>query len=229
MFATAILVFALGAGPTQSIDRSTTVEQVNSDRPDIVATYNDLQKKTARDRAHAFGQLDREMQSAVWRHHLANALANHREFTAAQREVIDYALRLLSPDLFGIQHSDPAWHEKVAPRLLELETRAKDIFPPTLARELFAQLGPDAPAGSQSAFPQQPSADPTHRPQSKGMGDVIGGTCQCSTLSDYCDTLLNYGSGSYCNEGFCFKAGDKCGTLLLFECDGMCMSPPQPL
>ena len=228
MLAAGILVFALATGPTQSIDRSTTVEPVSSDRPDIVATYEDLQKKSARDRAHAFGRLDHEMQAAVWRHHLVNALASHPEFTAAQREVIDYALTLLSPDLFGIQRSDPAWQQKVALRVLELETRAKDIFPPSLARELFAQLGPDAPAASQSASSQRPP-DPSRRPPSKGMGDVIGGTCECSTDSDYCDTGLHYGGGYYCNPGFCFSGGNKCGTLFLFECDGMCMSPPRPL
>ena len=229
MIAAGILAIALATGPTQSIADRAALEPANSDRPEVVATYNELQKKTARDRARAFGQLDHGMQAAVWRHHLVNALTNHPEFTAAQREVIDYALSLLSADLFGIQHSDPTWQQKVAPQILELETRAKDIFPPSLARELFAQLGPDAPAASQPAFPQQPSADPTRRPQSKGMGDVIGGTCQCSTYSDYCDTFLHSGSGAYCNEGFCFRDGSRCGTLFQFECDGMCMTPPQPL
>ena len=110
---------------------------------EVARIYDDLMSKNARDRGRAFTELSSSMKAAVWSHHLLTAIVEHPEFTEEQRSVIQYALSVISPQLFDVDRNDPHWPALVDQPLQQLTWRAIAAFPPQVARELFAQLGPD--------------------------------------------------------------------------------------
>ncbi len=223
------LFLQLGPEPPRShVDRVPPGDSVSlrhdSDTPrDARRAYDELLSKTVTERKSTFAQMSCPMKSSVWTRHLLTTLAEHPELTTTQREVIQYALSILRPQLFEIGPSDMRWKDLVDQPLRQLKTRALAAFPPALARELFFQMGPD-----------QPRPETTTAPSSTGSGsfvglkvsplDVIGGPCTCTAVSDWCDTS---GLGvSSCVHGACFTSEHGCGTLWVYGCYGKCKSIP---
>jgi hypothetical protein len=172
---------------------------------------------TKAERMAMYGPLSSSMKSALWIHHVETALAEHPDYTPAQRLVLQEAVALFTPELFDIQPSDPEWTDRVDRPLQELTRRAKEAFGVLGAGQLFAHLGPvirrPAPvsgtmaAHSSSARPIPMTAD---LPQ-----------CECSTTSDYC--AWEWGSDFSCVGGGCYWGMNwGCGTLERYRCDGMC-------
>jgi hypothetical protein len=183
--------------------------------------YAELRSMKVRERSPALQQMPPAMQSAVWAHHFLTMLAEHPEFTPEQRAVIQEALALTTPELFAIDSASPQWSQLVHEPLARLTERARKVFPPRIARELFTQLGPEARqasimeryTASRSAGKRTPG-----NPRLRQLGDFP--PCECSVTSDWCD----FSGFDYleCRNVWCNYSPTGCGTLLRHACEGMC-------
>src|SRR5205809_29941 len=115
VMALALMSPAAGRLPdvTGSVEARAASVAVDRTSADIARAYDELRFKTRDERLDLFGQMSSQMKSGVWAHHLLAALVQHPEFTRDQREVIQQALLLLTPDLFALDRSDPQWTERV--------------------------------------------------------------------------------------------------------------------
>lgn len=187
-------------------------------RVDVVNVYNSLvASKTVRERKFIYKQLSSAMKAAIWKEHLESEVSAHPEFTDLQLRVISDAEALFVPEFFSIPRSDPKWSMFVDEPLQALATRAKAAFPPDLARDIFADLGPHLKTAEEPA-------EPAHR---RGLGRIAPlsacngaiADCNCSTVSDWCG--FNAGPGFTCQGGGCYWV-DYCGTGWQYGCTGLC-------
>src|SRR5258708_2896228 len=195
------VVFSLAAGQSPNVGAGVTSpasslvhemapesSETRSKAPDedVVRNYELLQAMPVKDRTQSVGQLPSQMKAAVWAHHLLSTLSQHPEFTSEQRAVIQDALAIMSPELFDIDQSSPNWADLVDKPLRQLAQRAKAVFPPKQARELFVQLGPEVrPERIHGRIPSTSLSPTTVRAPSAGKGitplDVVYvPTCSCS-------------------------------------------------
>jgi len=146
----------------------------------------------------------------MWTHQFLTALAEHPEFSAEQRALLEDAIRLFTPEMFDIPSSSPEWHSRVGLPARRFGLRAKAILGDHLAWQLFAQLGPANPtADTQAAGTMLRAAPKTDIPQ-----------CSCNTWDDFCPG--EFGPDWYCLGGNCYFRRVGCGTLLLDSCVGLC-------
>jgi len=189
----------------------------------VEETYRELLALKARDRSQSYRQLSSRMKADIWAHHLLSSLAQHPEYTREQRDVIQYALSLVSPGFFELEPSSPNWREVVDRPLQQLTHRAKAVFEPTAARELFVQLGPNAAVNSGS-----PANDALHFKilHPRPLDVVVVPTCECASQSDWCNDNPTYYPPVYssCRPGFCWASTSGCGTFFRYPCDGMCVA-----
>lgn len=202
--------------------------QLASEPLEVAQTYEALLSKSKRDRMSAYGDLPSSMKSAIWIHRCLTALAQHPEFTQAQRAMLRDALALFTPELFEISPSSPDWSNRVDQPLRNLANRAKAAFGFGLAGKLFAQLEPDNPPAAappaREAYPELQQVNPQGLSQSpktlRPVPDALP-RCSCSTASDYC--ALEWGSDWYCLAGGCVWGTNRgCGTVLAYPCNGLC-------
>ncbi|HEX8411562.1 MAG TPA: bacteriocin fulvocin C-related protein [Thermoanaerobaculia bacterium] len=220
LFSLAVLVPADARSSSTSLSGETDVARPN----DAVEIYDDLLAIPARDRGKLLDAYGSATQAAVWEHHLLAVLTRYPEFTDAQRDVIQDALALLTPQFFEIEASDQRWSNVVDAPLQDITARARRLFPASVARELFLDLGPrdgnrQAPAACRD--PEHPTAnDANHVQQRSPRPTPNTAYCECSTSSDWCD-----GSGIgvyYCQQGGCYFRSSGCGTFWQYACTGMC-------
>src|SRR6185436_831792 len=182
-------------------------------------------------RVRLFNEMSSSLKSAVVAHHLLTALGEHPEFTREQREVIQEALSLVTPQLFDIRPSSPQWGELVDQPLRRFKRRAKAAFDSKMARELFTQLGPAEPAGplvgvqGKIAWPM--FAPGARLPMRLAPLDSVFPDCQCSVISDWCSDWGGLGE-VYCQNmaSNCWFRSSGCGTFLQYACNGMCRRRP---
>jgi hypothetical protein len=194
------------------------------DAPGVARVYDTLLQKRLEDRQNTFTQLSSPQKSAVWAHHLLTALAEHPEFTAEQRAVVQYALSILTPTFAETDPADLQWDQAVGEPLRELERRASTVFTRQQMRSLFAQLGPEPVDASDAGTAPTENPDPspsTARIARIAPLDVITvPQCHCSTSADFCDSS---GVGFYyCRAGACWPTTSGCGWFWRSSCNGLC-------
>lgn len=184
---------------------------------DVSYLYEMLLREPISSRSRQLSALPGATQAAIWARHLTRALAQHPEFSAAQRAVIQEALTVLTPQMFLIDSEDPRWAMQVDMPLRILTQHARALFPLSLAREIFAQLGPDdAVQSMESCTFDQPSQS-VRRPVKRldALPD-----CSCSSVSDYCGLMF------HCVNGGCTWTHHGCGTFFVYGCTGQCTQYP---
>lgn len=205
--------------------------------PDVAREYEHLASDPFESRIHVFRALSSSMKSAVFVHHLLSAVTTHPEFTAEQRSAIYDAIRLLSPKLYEIDSA--AARQDVN----DLTLRVQRLFPRDVALALFVEIGSAIPSiaarpedgalnredtsGSATKGDQRAlrKGDQTaHRPTIKPMD----WQCDCSVFSDWC--AIRRGANWSCHATGCAPVYSSCGTLLTFDCTGLCVyeEPPPP-
>lgn len=187
--------------------------------------YDEMLSVHARDRGTILEPYSSGTKAAVWTHHLLTVMGNHPEFTTEQRAVITDALKVLTPELFEVEQSDPRWRTVVDAPLRAITIRAQRLFSAPLARELFLDLGPregSRQVQSDCRYPENPTAKEDQRVDLRSLRPATNDTpyCQCSTSSDYCDSS---GIGLYyCKGGGCYFKSSGCGTFWQYACTGLC-------
>jgi hypothetical protein len=214
-----------GTAPTPDTARLSS-ERLDPFSPEVTAMYNKLHApQTRAERMNTYGQLSSAMKSAVWIHHFRVALADHPEYTAEQRAVLEEAIALFTPDLFAITDANPEWSNRVDRPVQEFTRRAKAAFGVLVAAQLFAHLGPTLPVGTQT--PGASFSAPATHPQGANLRTLHPRAtddlpqCDCSTTSDYCS--WEYGSDWACVAGGCYWGMNwGCGTGEVYRCNGLC-------
>ncbi|HUR81166.1 MAG TPA: bacteriocin fulvocin C-related protein [Thermoanaerobaculia bacterium] len=190
-------------------------------------TYDELQELAVPDRAAAVRQLPAESQASLWNEHLLRELAAHPEFSGEQRAVIQEAFALLTPQMFAVERSDARWAEEVGQPLERFTERARQLFEPRVARELFTQMGPAVrdsartPPRERSMWMPRKSASSSRRVATNEFP-----RCQCSIISDWCTDSSGLGMIYCAQTGGCYFTSTGCGTFFQYACNGMCRDRP---
>lgn len=223
-FLVAISLTAVLAPPAAASTTGAERALVQAERwNDPAGAYEMLRSRPVRERVRLYHTMPNAMRAAVWSRHLLTALAEHPEYTAEQRAVIQDALALLTADFFAIDSTSPHFAERVDAPLRRLKERATEAFGPRTARELFQQMGPTVPASSAPAEnPNPPIVTP-----SWGWRPIANtATCECSIQSDWCSDWSGLGMVYCAQSGGCWFSTKGCGTFLQYACNGMCQKRP---
>ncbi|HEX6043278.1 MAG TPA: bacteriocin fulvocin C-related protein [Pyrinomonadaceae bacterium] len=162
--------------------------------------YSQLSELSNAYRRASFSLMTAEDKSSVWRVHLSLNLARHPEWTEKQRSVVLEAIAVATPALYEFP-KDSNWNRRVNEPVRSLTERAQLVFSKQEAAALFSELGLNEQIKSNHA---RPSA---------------GGSCGCSTESDWCS--------HQCVATSCTVLTWGCGTFGLYACNGDCYAPPK--
>lgn len=150
-------------------------------------------------RKAVYRRMPPESKSHIWRAHLTAFLDRHPELSWGQEHAIQDAIVFASPDTFriGVVASSQA-------------ARALDRRAQALHRRFIDQFGVTLAGGLVGGFGANDSS------ATDDDGDILGTLCECADADAYCP-------GKYqCDQGGCDKTDGGCGTLYLYDCDGLC-------
>lgn len=152
-------------------------------------------------RAAAFADLPPEAQAALWQAKLDDVLTAYAESGGV--EILHHIRSLVSSELYT---------EDGAQLMIEIEDLVDD------AAEYFAADELACIVATLENVDECLSAPPPNQrsPQQ------VGAFCTCSTVSDYCPW---WGTG-VCRVTSCWPLSKGCGTLLLYGCNGDCVTVP---
>jgi hypothetical protein len=210
------------------------MHRLSVEPPEVARQYERLASEPFRSRAHMFYVLPSSMKSDLWAHHLLTAVTNHPEFTAEQRSLIHEAIRLMSPELYAAAMSEG---DSATPleAVHDLTRRAKQLFPRNVALALFVEIGSPIPIATHpesgvALNRESTTGSATEGDQRALKGDGIAPRpikvtpeawkCSCSVVDDWC------GYGMECTSAGCQIDYSNCGTFLLYDCNGVCVSSP---
>lgn len=152
-----------------------TVFSINRPSQDPTAqSYSALSAMPMSARRGTFRTFSAEQKSALWRYHLRRALS--RSLTPEQRDVINDALTMLTPEFFQSVPADDV-----------LMPRIREYFPRNVARGIFAELGDPEPVSHHA----RPFVDCSCSTRSDWCSTVCG-TPQCTQSDSGCGTLWSY-------------------------------------
>ncbi|HEX2833239.1 MAG TPA: bacteriocin fulvocin C-related protein [Thermoanaerobaculia bacterium] len=164
--------------------------------------YEELSTMSPDERMQILAGLQGSEMADLWRAQFNHFIRSHPEANAEQRAVIDSVAGLLA-ELYAGQHTP-----ELESRMKDAQIRVLKAFPISVATQLFARLGADG-ITPERTVPFSPST-----PKSDAVD------CQCSQISDWCDTRAFC---AYPALPACSPYGPPgCGFLLSYACDGMC-------
>jgi len=177
----------------------------------VIDSYDVLSSLDAAGQRRFIATLDTTLREDLWSQHIEIFLQHNPQLTPEQRSVAYEALGLVQSGVFEISRSAADWDIRVGQPLARLEHEARQVFTPAEARALLVELAP--PAFS-------PRRDLRGRTDSAGRGrsDGFWDDCNCSSESNWCDAVTNPDNSC---KGPC-RAQHGCGTLWLYECNGLC-------
>lgn len=199
---------------------------------DILKMYYDISALSIAERKASFRNASSNDKSSLWRTHLALFFVKRPELNEWQKQVVLAAMSLVTPEYFEVRPGSPSWRTKVRDPLRSLEEQILAVFSFEDAAKMFATLGDDTVAAkttptyadsfllSSINYKQLSDAG-----LSKGRTGVrfvnqdrtrTGGSCTCSTQSDYCPI------SGYCHGTSCTPTESGCGTFWTYSCDGAC-------
>jgi hypothetical protein len=194
---------------------------------DILKMYYDLSALPLPERRVSFRNASSNDKSELWRTHLALFLVKRPELNEWQKQIILAAMSLATPEYFDVRSSSPDWKVKVREPLRSLEQQVLMAFSFNDGAKIFATLGDDTEAvkrtptyvGSfllSSINYKLGDSGPTGNQFLIQDRYRDGGTCACSTDSDWCPI------SGYCNSTSCKPTESGCGTMWRYPCDGAC-------
>ena len=158
---------------------------------------------TLKQRQNFFVSLTSARKSALWRKHFAIALTQHPELTAAQRDVVNLALVIASPDLFTVGAPDVCSQGSVFSNAIE--TAFKDAR--ALRVEIFGQ-------------PAQPLPRFAHTKDSRAGQQPPPCVCRIYSNCTTCFCDCKTGGVTCTADG----SGGGCGCFWQYECNSLCAS-----
>jgi len=194
--------------------------------------YYDISALPIAERKASFRNASSNDKSNLWRTHLALFFVKRPELNDWQKQVVLAAMSLVTPEYFEVRPSSPSWRTKVRDPLRSLEEQMLAAFPFEDAARMFATLGDDTVtakigptyAGSflLSSINYKQLSDAGPSKERTGAQFVnqdrtrTGGSCTCSTQSDWCPL------SGYCHSTTCTPTESGCGTFWTYSCDGGC-------
>jgi rubrerythrin len=146
------------------------------------------------ERKDAFRQSTPVEKSQLWETHLSLKLAGLTN-NQDQMNLIVELITLIDSDTYTITEKSEKW-KALDEKLSDITKRIHENFSKKEAFEIFARLGGEGSSKSPTPTKQKPN-------------------CSCSTRSDYC-------WGDSCLGGSCNGSSRGCGTIYIYECNGMC-------
>lgn len=119
--------------------------QQNGTEQEATRLYNAFSSLSMTERKDFYRSLTSEAKSGLWRTHLKSYLSNHPNLTEKQKEVIQSAITLLTPQLFETTEGSPDFEAKVHEALERLKQQFLAVFPREVVRELLEILGGPEP------------------------------------------------------------------------------------
>jgi hypothetical protein len=170
-------------------------------------SYDVFARCSLADRKDAYRHLPIEVRRGLWREHLASFLQPRSTLTAAQRAVVVTAMANL--DDYIVAHEDSVASRSAMARDGMTAKELKAVFGDSLARAMFAILGPDERVNGHTVGEAPIEAN---MPKPKGTPE-----CSCSVVSDWC-------CHGQCQGGGCAIVEDECGTFWVYQCNGLCQT-----
>ena len=199
---------------------------------DILKMYYDISALPVTERKASFRNASSNDKSNLWRTHLALLFVKRPELNEWQKAVVLAAMSLATPEYFEVRPGSPSWRTKVRDPLRSLEEQILAAFSFEEGAKIFATLGNDSEAvkltPSQSGsfllsgvnYKQLNDSGPYNEPTGNKFINQdrtrTGGSCTCSTQSDWCPI------SGYCHGTGCTPTDSGCGTLWRYTCDGGC-------
>ncbi len=203
LFAVAFAVALSGAAVT------TTAETRTRPAPPVscaAATTLDLFSRCALpDRKVAYAKLPLVVRRDLWRSHLGSFLSTSSQLSTRQRERLQFFASRL--DLYVVAAKDTAAARSAMKRDGLTPRELKAVFGDSLARAMFAILGPDERVDGHTVGEAPRVAE-------NGLRKATP-YCNCSVVSDWC-------CHGECKAGNCIVVENECGTLWTFQCNGTC-------
>lgn len=187
---------------------------------DASRMYGIISAVSPSDRRVVFRNLSPELKAALWKIHLSQFL-EAPSLSIPQRQLVQAAMALCIPAVYenGV---DPN-RENVSEPLARIEQSIRNLFPPDVAANVFAMLGPppttDDPSTPRVMIRTSSSIGTIRRVVP--LDDVPD--CECSRVSDYCST---WGGNAICIGGPCNQVSG-CGTFWGYKCTGLCQDNNQ--
>ena len=183
------------SSPVLATSRCSAVQQwVESHRGHLPTSSEELARFPVDQRMAIVAALDPETRSRLWQEHFRFHLAKDLDLTVAQREVLEEAIQIITPELFAEDTGDPLIKNHLEIELPKILNRAIELFGTDRALELMTQIGPT---------PKSLISDPK---------------CKCATSpGDTC------GAERYCDDTVvCTPTRTGCGPGGVYACNGMC-------
>ena len=178
-------------------------EWISSHSDHLPETYDELIKIPLRLRRALVAELSPYAQSALWRSQFR--LYMEESLDVDQSQVLEDAIRLASPRLFGVlQQRRGEEYEKGLRAVKGLEERVIEAFGRDKAREILYQLGPSV--GEQLTVQE-------------GSSIEMELDCECNILADAC----SIGRNCVHYDSLCKDSSWGCGRLGMAECHGRCV------
>lgn len=194
------LALPRSGGPSEC---AATQQWIQAHQGELPSTLRELDRYPMPQRMAIVAALKPEVRSRVWREHFKRLLVQGgAELTGAQREVLEEAMEVMTPELFAGTADDPLVKIRLESDLPRLMERAVEAFGAPRALKTFTGVG------------TVPDPDP-----------VDGVRCNCATHpGDTC------GSGRYCDDTeVCTGSRTGCGPGGVYVCNGMCVNnTPDP-
>lgn len=190
-------------GSQSAVAQVITSTPLRNDRSTVEWLYETISVLPTEERSGRVLTLPLTMQEDLWTVHLERYLAANPDLGAAQRGVVFSALGLLGGGVIERRQAGAVEAASAEASLRNLEAQAKACFNAGNARALFQRMGGPERGGTGASARR-----------------LLLRSCNCSTQSDWCDTLTNpfpkCSSQSRCSDSL------GCGTLFLYACDGLC-------
>lgn len=178
LFVMLVMSVGLGFAFTTSLTQTVTAQQTQGRvEQEAIRLYRTLSSLSMSSRRSLFNALTPELKSELWKVHLRSYLSKHPDFTEQQRDTIQSAIALITPQLYEIPKDSPEWQTNVHEPLQRLTQKFLEVFPREVARELLTVLGgPDPQQESNPVLIKRNSL--TFKPIARSVTEE---SCSCST------------------------------------------------
>lgn len=186
-------------------------------RVTVEAAYDELEVMSADQTRSGYSKLAVDLRADLWIVHLQRFLDAHPAIDQAERDVVLQAIGLIATGLID-RGSDPATTQQARTIVDAFSERALRVMTRADFMDAFVNLGEQPgrrTAGvDQKGLRHHPPIIPLCAP------GQCSPECTCAGGSDWCDEITN--PDQYCNTAILCTPTWGCGTLLLYDCNGIC-------
>lgn len=184
-----------------------SAQKANSLDDELLQKYREISTFKIEKRKEIFNNISPEEKSGLFRVHLILQLNNRPSLNQRQRDLIQEAIYLVTPEIYKLPKKSPQWIT-LDNNIKALREKILEYFSKKDAKAIFSILGDENPtiatAKNKQLYLQSAAYDEQRR------------ACSCSLSSDWCDTECRSNSTCVVND-------TGCGFFWAFQCNGRCI------